>query len=918
MKTFNGRIGLLAAIALFITASASAAVTVTISPGYTNLGFGQTLQYTATVTGLPNTAVTWQVNGKTGGNATNGAITTGGLYTAPSAVPSNGPTITAIASDNKTSSTIYVNIEPPGPTITNVSPSPVSTGSYTVTITGTNFVKGGSILQNGAAGGYTFVNSTTITASGYVGTAGQIPFQVQNPGTLWGPVYNVTFVKSGPPPATTIAPTTVSVNLGATQQFTSNAATSWTASAGTISTTGLYTAPATMPSSKTVKVTATGAGGSASATVTLVNPNAQTIAPTSVSLNPGATQQFTGAGATSWTATYGTVDNTGFYTAPATMPAASTDTVTATGPNGNASATVTFIPPAPTVTGVNPSTLPLGIFAATVNGTGFISTSKATLNGTALSVTYVSPVQLSITGSAMQSGQANLVVINGSSQSAPFTVTVGISNPQVSSSAARRFLEQAAFGPSPADAATVQQLGFQGWLDQQETMAQVSNYNSITSSQGGLPQHFLTDAVMNPDQLRQRVGFALSQIFVVSIDKLIWNQLVGPYETLMMADAFGNYRTLLNDVTLSAGMGYYLDMGNNGAGNASGTILANENYAREVLQLFSIGTAMLNPDGATINDSTGNPLPTYDQPTIQQFAKAFTGWTYYPGPGAQPNWGASVDGTYAADGPMVAMAAFHDVTPKTLLNGQLLPGGQSAAVDLQQTLDNIFNHPNVGPFIGKQLIQHLVRSNPSPAYVARITAVFNNDGTGARGNLKAVVNAILLDPEARANDAGGNDLPGDGHLTEPALFIPALFRAFGGTMTDQSYFGYDMTNMSQDIYNAPSVFNYYRPGAEMQIFTPYTAIYRADVVASLFGSWSNPVANYGPGTNIDLSAYVPLAGNPAALVDALDLALTHGTMPASMKAAVVAGVTAEANGNVKKVETGIYLITSSGYYNVWH
>ncbi len=908
-----------------LTNVAAAATTVTISPGYMSIGVNQTLQYSATVTGLSNTAVTWQVSGKVGGNSTYGTITIGGLYTAPAAIPANGVTITAVAAD-KTSNTVYVNIAPPGPTITGVAPNPVPVGNATLTLTGSGFVKGAYALVNGAQSNTTFVNATTIKVSTWVGTAGLVPVQIENPGTLWGPVFNVPFVAAGPPQPPTIAPSATNVNLGASFQFSTSNGSSWSATAGTITQSGLYTAPATMPASNLATVTVTSSGGSATAKITLINPNAQQIAPAAVSLKLSATQQFTGAGATSWAATYGTVTSAGLYTAPAQMPAsASTDTVTASGPNGSASAVVTLIPPPPTVTGVNPTNLPLGIFTANVNGTGFLQTgTTVTLAGSSVSVTWVSTNQINITGSATQSGPANLIVTSGGQQSAPFTLTIGIANPQVSSAAARRFLEQAAFGPSPADAANVQQLGFQGWLNQQFTMPQASDYSAITSSQGGLGQHFLTNAVMNPDQLRQRVALALSQIEVVSINKLIWNDLVGGYESMLLTDAFANYRQILNDVTLSPAMGYYLDMGNNARGNASGTLAANENYAREIMQLFTIGTAMLNQDGSTINDASGNPIPTYLEPTIQNFAKVFTGWTFYAGPGVTPYWGENVDNTYGAQGPMVPLQAYHDTTSKTLLNGVVLPAGQTAQQDLQQALDNIFNHPNVGPFVGKQLIQHLVKSNPSPAYISRVAAAFNDNGQGVRGDMKAVIAAVLLDPEARANDAGGNDQPGDGHLQEPALFIPGLFRAFGGTMSDQAYFGWDMVQMTQDMFNPPSVFNYYLPGQEMQIYTPFTALYRADMVASLFGAWSNPIANWGPGANIDLTPYVALAGNPTVLVNALDLALTHGTMPGTandpttMKGAIVTAVGQEANGNLKRVETALYLIASSAYYNVWH
>ena len=902
---------ILALLGAGVLAGFAAASTVTISPGYTSIGVNQTVQYKAIILGPEDKTTIWKVGAAVGGNLTYGTIGPTGLYTAPAVIPTGGITITAVAVDGG-SNTVYVNVAPPGPTITGVTPNPVSTGNYTITLTGSGFVKNAYVLEGGASAGTTFISPTTIKVSGWQGVAGDVPFQIMNPGTLWGPVFLVPFKAAGPPPPQSISPIVVSVNLGATAQFTSANAASWSTTAGTVSANGLYTAPVAMPATPTAKVTATGPGGSASATVTLLNPNAQTIAPLLVSLNLGAAQQFTSNGPATWSASAGSVDANGLYTAPAQL-VTSTATVTASGVNGVASATVTFIPPAPSITSVNPSPLPLGIFTATVNGGSFLNTTTATLNGSPVTVQFVSASQVNISGSVIQSGQATLSLRNSSLTSAPFPVQVGIANPLVSSSAARRFLENAAFGPTPTEASNVQQLGPQGWLNEQYALPQISNFAALAGgSQGGLSAHFMTNAVMNQDQLRQRVGFALSQIFVTSINKLIWNSLMVPYQDTLLADAFTNYRQIMNDVTLSAAMGYYLDMGNNDKGNAAGTTLANENYAREILQLFTIGTAILNADGTPQVDAQGVPVPTYDQNTIQQFAKVFTGWTYAPNPNAY--WNQYVNAT----GPMVAMQAHHDVSVKTLLNGQVLPAGQSAQKDLADALDNIFNHANMGPFVGKQMIQHLVKSKPSPAYVARVAAAFNDNGQGVRGDMRAILNAVLLDPEARQNDAGGADQPTDGHLQEPALYLPGVIRAFGGQVTDQNYFAYELTLLGQDLFNPPSVFNYYSPGNEMQIYTPWTAIYRSNLVYGLFHAYNNPVQTYGPGTTINLTPYVALAGTPAALVDALDLALTHGDMPAAMKTMLVSAVTAEAGGAVARVEVAVYLIIASGYYNVWH
>jgi uncharacterized protein (DUF1800 family) len=1136
MQRRQGTLALMCCAAAMLVPAALQAQSITISPGYTTVGVNGTVQYTATVTGLANTAVTWSVSGVKGGNSTYGTITTGGLYTAPAKIPTAGITISALGSDKKTSAVEYVAVEPAGPPISKISPSPIPVGSYNVTITGTGFVSGATARTPGVNLSTTFVNSTTLTASGYQGTVGSLTFQVMNPTSLWGAGFTAQFVAPqtiSPTPvsvklgatqqftssgatswtasagtistaglytapatmpssssvtvtakgpggsasaavtlvstqaidpktvsvklgatqqftssgatswtasagtistaglytapttmpssssvtvkatgpggsasaavtltnAPAISPTSVSLKLGATQQFTSSGATSWTASAGTISTAGLYTAPTSMPSSSSVTVTATGSGGSASAIVTLVNPqaisptavsvklgatqqftsagatgwsasagtistdglytapssmpssssvtvtatgpggsasaavtltNGQTISPAAASVNLGAAQQFTSSGATAWAAAYGTVTAAGLYTAPAAMSSTGTDAVTATGPNGNATATVTLIPPTPVITAVGSNgQLPLGIFSAAISGSGFIPSSVASLNGTPLGTTFSSSSTLTATGFSSLSGAGNITVRNGSLTSQPFAVEIGVPNAQVSSAAARRFLEQAAFGPTPNDAANVQTLGFQGWLTQQFNMAQVSNYSSITSDQSGMPALFLTNAVTNPDQLRQRVAFALSQIFVTSIQKLIWNQNMILFQDMLLADAFSNFSQIMSDVTLSPAMGQYLDMANNAMADPSTGALANENYARELMQLFTIGTQMLNPDGSVQLDVNSLPIPTYSQFNITEFARVYTGWTYAPAAGDPVEWGAYI----TSNGPMVPYPAEHDSGSKQLLNYPsapltVSPAGITPLQDLNNALTNVFNHPNVGPFVSKLLIQHLVKSNPSPAYISRVAAAFNSNSQGARGDMTAVITAILLDPEARANDNGGNDQPTDGHLQEPGLFIAGMVRAFGGQMTSANYFPYDMANMSQDIFNAPSVFNYYSPtygvpgttllGPEFEIHTPNNAVYRANVVQNLFSQWSNPVQSYGPGTTVDLTAFLPLAATPATLVSALDLTLTHGVMPSAMKTAIVNTVTNDTYGPLHQVETACYLILTSSYYNVWH
>jgi hypothetical protein len=262
------------------------------------------------------------------------------------------------------------------------------------------------------------------------------------------------------------------------------------------------------------------------------------------------------------------------------------------------------------------------------------------------------------------------------------------------------------------------------------------------------------------------------------------------------------------------------------------------------------------------------------------------------------------------------------------LNGYVAPANTTPRIDLNNAINNIFNHPNIGPFVSNLLIQHLVKSNPSPAYIARVAAVFANNGSGVRGDMKAIITAILMDPEARENDNGGNDQPTDGHLQEPALFIPGMVRAFGGQMNIQNYWAWELQNLGQNIFSSPSVFNYYSPsygvegtnllGPEFQIDSPNGAVLRANEVSNLFSSYSNSIQTFGPGTSVDLSPFLHMATTPTTLVNALDLTLTHGVMPSDMKAEIVTAVTGETGGNLRRVQRAVYLILTSGYYNVWH
>ncbi len=382
---------------------------------------------------------------------------------------------------------------------------------------------------------------------------------------------------------------------------------------------------------------------------------------------------------------------------------------------------------------------------------------------------------------------------------------------QITENEAARFLAQSTFGTTFSDIAQVRSLGFDSWIDGQVNLpivpqrVQVRNLadkmcvkyrshdvrDSIEAEYPELTTNWPGDfiwwesAVEAQDQLRQRIALALSEIFVVNRSQSPLGQ--ADYYDTLLRNAYGNYRVLLEEVTLHPIMGEYLTYIRNQKEDTELNIQPDENYAREVLQLFSIGVHQLDLNGTVKLDVNNNPVPTYNQNQIEAFARVFTGWRYYVGIEPIMVWRflAGKDGVLGATyHPMEPEDYYHDTGPdsKQLLNypnavNEVLPAGQDTRMDLEQALDNIFHHPNVGPFIGKQLIQRLVTSNPSPAYVARVATAFNDNGSGIRGDLLAVVKAILLDPEARL--AGSVTQPNFGKLREPLLRLTHLWRAFG-------------------------------------------------------------------------------------------------------------------------------------------
>ncbi len=534
-----------------------------------------------------------------------------------------------------------------------------------------------------------------------------------------------------------------------------------------------------------------------------------------------------------------------------------------------------------------------------------------------------------------------------------------------------RFFEQAGFGPNTALDSRVRRIGIRTYLAEQLEAQYPSIGNPYpiiplksTDTQNTLgcgtvpvprtPEYdvcirdhytmypiqrwFFTDALYGESQLRHKVSWALSQIWVISGAGGVTQQSswMIAYHQKLSEHAFGNYRDLMRDITLNPGMGNYLDMARSTRNNP------NENYPREILQLFTVGLFMLNQDGTIIVDGQGNPVPTYDQTDVDNFTEVFTGWTF-----------CSVGCTNSLpsipnykDPMIVTNANNHNITSKSLFN---YPGAPNPTIpactgctgtntinyanaSLEQTLDNIFYHPNVGPFVSKLLIQHMVTSDPTPAYVGRVAAVFNNNGAGVRGDMKSVIRTILLDPEARGDVKTD---PNFGKLREPVQLATNLLRALNvknaalngpsdGVITNYT------NGVGQNPFNSPTVFNYYAPdftipgtallGPEFGIMTTGTAIGRANVVNTMTFGQIGTGANNPSGTRIDLAEFTALAaadptGNQ--LLDALNHKMMHGTMSPQMRAIILPAFTAvSAATPAARAQAAIYLVATSSQFQV--
>lgn len=455
---------------------------------------------------------------------------------------------------------------------------------------------------------------------------------------------------------------------------------------------------------------------------------------------------------------------------------------------------------------------------------------------------------------------------SGSGSGTPATpvVPVFVAPAQVPADiAAARLLEQATFGPTAADIALVKSMGATAWINQQIAMAATPILPGDAGSVDPVRQRWFVAMATAPDQLRQRMVFALSQIMVVSSDKNPYANEITPWLKTLDKHAFGKFGDLLREMTLNPAMGKYLALGHSKAPSP------NEDFAREVMQLFTIGLHELNMDGS-FKLAGGKRIPTYDQTTISEMARALSGWGF-------------ANSYEDMSAPLVARESNHDKGAKTIVRGIQLPAGQTAQQDMNAVMNALLQHPNLAPFISVRLIRHFVGSNPSAAYVQRVATVFKNTD----GDLAAVVKAILLDAEARMDQPGTNS----GHLKDPMLHTLSLVRALGGKVVDPKNILWDYFLMGERLAQAPSVFSFYSPltalpenpgfvGPEFQIYSGSHAVRRANfVLEMLSGNMAGSIA-------IDITPYVTAAKDPQALMALVNANLLQNRMSESSRQAI--------------------------------
>lgn len=518
----------------------------------------------------------------------------------------------------------------------------------------------------------------------------------------------------------------------------------------------------------------------------------------------------------------------------------------------------------------------------------------------------------------------------------------------ISAAEASRLAKQASFGPTPE---LIDQIvaakSASAWVDQQLALSSSSyadiagkavptNYCTAQNLTGtdlsvcnrdnfaALPMamRLYSNAMGKDDQLRQRTAFALSQIVVASDLEVHTTAGLATFNQILLGNAFGNYKDILREVTLNPFMGNFLDMVD------SNKSAPNENYARELMQLFSVGTVMLNMDGTPKTGADGAVIATYSNAEVKEVARALTGWTYARLDGAAISDYVKVDYTK----PMIVNAARFDTGAKTFLN-VTIPAGATQQQNVDTVVDTVFNHPNTAPFVSKRLIQQLTLANPSPAYVARVSAVFADNGAGVRGDMKAVIKAILVDAEARGSAAT------PGKVKEPVLFLTGLARGMG-LKSDGYAFYYRDNGLGQMPFRAPSVFNFYPYDFPLPLgsgeFSPASKLMTTSTMVArhnLAWDWTmggeatrtefktQPTIAGSVPVELPWTQWEALAADEGKMLDRIDLVFLNGTMTSAQRAALSSAMAAVKNTDPaiqarKRAQVALYIVASSPHFQV--
>lgn len=694
---------------------------------------------------------------------------------------------------------------------------------------------------------------------------------------------------------------------------------------GGISPTGLFVSPNVMPSSPMSTIMFVLNGCSKQATVALLN-----AAPQMTYIEPSILWQMstlvTVHGANFLPSSVLSVNGTPTafnyldpyrlqFTLNLTTPPAKPLAFVVTNPNpGTASVSGSLPVNFPAFTTVTPTTLLRGVNTLKMVGTGFTDYSRFTFDGKPIYPTKATDgsYSMQVFIAPWRTGSVTATVNSLSGAPVSSTKTLPIEDTVITYDQAARFSTQAAFGPRPDVVQHIQHIGLETFLKEQ--LAQPAT----TYTQPGFfstRSQFMRAAIYSNSLLRLRVATALGSFIVNQADNNDFASYA-TWETMLENSAFGNFRDLMTNVTADARMGTYLNLAGNNV-SADPNLHPNQNYARELMQLFTLGASLLNEDGSLQLNASGQPIATYDQNTLLDLTRALTGWNY-----ATPVNAASTELGIDYSQPLIPRDDYHDQGSKTLFGSVQLPAGQGIVADRKQALDTIFQHPNLSPFVSRILIQHLVTSNPSPAYIQRIAAVFKNDGTGVRGNLSAVVSAIVMDPEARLGDTTPS--PTDGFLQDPLVFQIFLVSALQQDYSDnQPTFIPALTGES--FWYPPSVNGFYSPSAlipgtsitspEFWLWNNLSLVHRSQI---LYGTISGTITGFG-NDYINRAGFFLYYHNVPDLVDVLDHRLYHGTMPAATRAGIISYcATMDPTNMRQQFIAAIFLAMNSDAFNVSH